>query len=76
MEKYYENEAVVLFNEFLKGKKKDLAIIRKYKYNSKYRSKRRQPTNRKRRSHSFSYNGEATDIENRMEIDALDNRSR
>jgi hypothetical protein len=46
MEKYYENEAVVLFNEFLKGKKKELAIIRKYKYNYKYRSKRRQPTNR------------------------------
>lgn len=42
MDKFYDNEAVVLFNEFLKGKKKDLAIIRKYKYSNKYRGKRHQ----------------------------------
>jgi hypothetical protein len=47
MDKYYSNESVVLFNEFLKGKSKDLAIIRKYNYNSKYRGKRRHLTRKR-----------------------------
>jgi hypothetical protein len=42
MDKFYEDDILYRFNEVLAKRKKDIAIIRKYKFNSKFRGKNYQ----------------------------------